>query len=427
MKSRFVRSQTPVCQLCDFISTRHTIPPRSILRASGVTEARRPFTTTPRTRIQQPRTAAAPNSFSSKSRGPASVPHHVGPAATAAEAAAAKQLQKDIAEVVELRDKLTQGAAIPSETEILAAFKCCNTVADHLIDPPDQTSNNNDRSASSALLSVDEQFPTKAAPKVHKISPAAQAAVDQLSAIAFSIIAHPPVFISPEVLTAYVVLQARLRRPESFPEAFYLYGNKPTPEEGSSPIKYNTPNPNKAANAIPVLVADCALQSAIETKQLAVSMNIVESAFATKAFRRAKFVRKGLLPATGLAVAPMAAYAVASQLSLYQSTMDSAMATNIAFAGILAYLGFTTTIGVVAVTTANDQMDRITWATGMPLRQRWIREEERAAIDKIAGAWGFRQSWRRGEEEGTDWDALREWVGRKGMILDRVSLLEGME
>jgi len=242
-----------------------------------------------------------------------------------------------------------------------------------------------------------------------------------------SIIAHPPVFISPEVLTAYVVLQARLRRPESFPEAFYLYGNKPTPEEGSSPIKYNTPNPNKAANAIPVLVADCALQSAIETKQLAVSMNIVESAFATKAFRRAKFVRKGLLPATGLAVAPMAAYAVASQLSLYQSTMDSAMATNIAFAGILAYLGFTTTIGVVAVTTANDQMDRITWATGMPLRQRWIREEERAAIDKIAGAWGFRQSWRRGEEEGTDWDALREWVGRKGMILDRVSLLEGME
>jgi hypothetical protein len=107
--------------------------------------------------------------------------------------------------------------------------------------------------------------------------------------------------------------------------------------------------------------------------------------------------------------------------------MDSAMATNVAFAGILAYVGFTATIGVVAVTTANDQMDRVTWAQGMPLRERWIREDERAAIDRIASAWGFREVWRRGEEEGEDWDNLREWVGRRGMILDRVELMEGME
>lgn len=103
------------------------------------------------------------------------------------------------------------------------------------------------------------------------------------------------------------------------------------------------------------------------------------------------------------------------------------MATNVAFVGITAYVGLTAMIGVVAVATANDQMDRITWGQGIPLRERWMREEERAAIDKIAGVWGFREVWRRGEEEGEDWDALREWVGNRGMMLDRVELMEGME
>ncbi|KAA8566987.1 hypothetical protein EYC84_010078 [Monilinia fructicola] len=112
---------------------------------------------------------------------------------------------------------------------------------------------------------------------------------------------------------------------------------------------------------------------------------------------------------------------------MFQNTMEPGMATNIAFAGILAYMGFTATIGVVAVTTANDQMDRVTWAPGMPLRERWVREEERAAIDKVAGSWGFHEKWRRGEEEGKDWDRLRLWIGNKGMLLDAVELMEGME
>jgi len=103
------------------------------------------------------------------------------------------------------------------------------------------------------------------------------------------------------------------------------------------------------------------------------------------------------------------------------------MATNVAFAGILAYVALTGTIGFVAVTTANDQMDRVTWATGTPLRERWLREEERAMIDRVAGAWGFKEKWRRGEEEGSDWAGLREFTGLRGMVLDRVELMEGME
>lgn len=199
------------------------------------------------------------------------------------------------------------------------------------------------------------------------------------------------------------------------------------PNEGSSPVTYSQQKKDAAANAIPLPIADRALQTAIETKQLSIAMDIVGTSYATPAARKAKFIRKALLPITGLAAAPVAAYAIATSFSLYQSTMDPQMATNIAFVGMLSYVGFTTTIGVIAITTANDQMDRVTWATGLPLRERWLREEERSAIDKIAVAWGFRQTWRRGEEEGEDWDTLREWIGRKGMILDRSSLLEGME
>ncbi len=63
----------------------------------------------------------------------------------------------------------------------------------------------------------------------------------------------------------------------------------------------------------------------------------------------------------------------------------------------------------------------------MRLRERWLREEERAAFDRLALAWGFREKWRRGEERGEDWDALREFCARRGMILDKTELLEGME
>jgi hypothetical protein len=291
-------------------------------------------------------------------------------------------------------------------------------------EPPSPSLNQTD-GAASVLLSVDDSGSKKIPP--HKLPPTFQHMADELSSLAYAIVKHPPVFITPEALEQYVGIQACLGKPETFPEVFQLYANKPLPEEGSSPIRYLKQNPKKVANAISVSVAHSALQTAIDAKQLAIAMDIIESSFTTTAFHRAKFVRKGLLPATGLAVAPVAAYTIASQIAILQTTMDSAMATNVAFAGILAYLGFTTTIGVVAVTTANDQMDRVTWAPGVPLRERWMREEERAAIDKVAGAWGFRETWRRGEEEGEDWDALREWVGSKAMMLDRVELMEGME
>ena len=107
--------------------------------------------------------------------------------------------------------------------------------------------------------------------------------------------------------------------------------------------------------------------------------------------------------------------------------MDPAYATQIAFAGIMTYLATVSSLGYVVITTANDRMDRVTWAKGVPLWERWVREEERAALDRVAGKWGFQSAERRGEEEGAEWESLREFVGFRGMVLDRVELMEGME
>lgn len=126
-------------------------------------------------------------------------------------------------------------------------------------------------------------------------------------------------------------------------------------------------------------------------------------------------------------MAPLAAYTLAAQFSTFQDTMAGPYATAIGTAGILAYLGATGSMGFIALTTANDQMERVTWASGTPLRERWIREEERALLDKVAASWGFKDVLRRGEEESPEWDALKELIGIRGMVLDRVELMEGME
>lgn len=314
---------------------------------------------------------------------------------------------------------------LPSEGDTLKVLGQCNGLADLLVlERPSVFVDDVDSAVN--LLHLDE---TSSRIPLHKLPIATQQAMQELSKLAYNIVKYPPVFISPRALAIYTRIQSNLGKPESFPEVFNLYANKPMVKEGSSSsgVEYMKQNPNRIANAVAAPVANMALKSAIDSKQLVLAMDIIDSTFNTRAFLRAKFMRKCLVPATGMALAPLAAYTAATGLANWQTTMEPEMATNVAFAGILAYTFFTGTIGVVAVTTANDQMERVTWAPGMPLRQRWMREEERKAMDLVAVAWGFRETWRRGEEEGEDWDALREWVGMKGMILDRVELMEGME
>lgn len=249
-----------------------------------------------------------------------------------------------------------------------------------------------------------------------------------ISLKAEEIVRHPTVFITAAVLKAYVDIQTLLHQPSSFPDVFELYASKPIPKvNGDGGVSFSQPSPNSLNTAIDPKTANKALTAAITARNLSLSLSIITSSFAKASFARAKILRQGAVPGAGLAIAPLVAYSLSLQFSAWQSMLDPAQATTMAFAGIMTYLGAVGTVGYVAITTSNDQMDRVTWAQGLPLWERWVREEERAALDRVAGAWGFKNRERRGDEEGEDWEALREWVGRRGMVLDRVELMDGME
>ncbi|KAL9107895.1 MAG: hypothetical protein Q9187_008365, partial [Circinaria calcarea] len=306
-----------------------------------------------------------------------------------------------------------QSQKIPSEAQILASLQTCEDLARSITSSSSATAKDNVTPASN-LLFLDEgaEASTTTAKHDTTLAPSLKDKVlEIISAAAENIIVNPTVFITPKVLESYVNIQAVLEKPESLGNALTLYAKKLIPRPGTSPVQYMPAKPNKASSAVPLSVANKALTVAINARNLPLCLDILKATVCTSAFQKNKLTRKAILPLSAFALAPFAIYTFASQLSVYQESMSTDMATKVAFAGISAYVCFTATIGIVAVTTANDQMDRVTWATGMPLRERWLREEERAMLDRVAGAWGFKESWRRGEEEGQDWEALREWIG----------------
>ncbi|RDW76571.1 uncharacterized protein DSM5745_06563 [Aspergillus mulundensis] len=320
----------------------------------------------------------------------------------------------------ELRDSQT----VPANDAVIQLLKKCLAVAEEIAQP-NHSSKENDNEISS-LLNLEEQNTKKAskpAPNVEISQPSA----DALCRIVHELLTDEKLFISPEALSFYVKIHTLLKRPEHFPEIFHLYANKPIPEENSSPIKYLKPNPKSINSAIPVDLANMALDIAIEQRNLGLVLAIVDNTFCTSAFRRAKFFRKAAAPLGVLATTPLGCYVAATWAASFQNTMDPSTATAIAFAATLAYVGGTSSIGVLAIMTANDQMERVVWLPGVPLRERWLREEERAALDRVALAWGFKDIYMRGEEEGEEWESLREFIGMRGMILDKTDLMHGMQ
>jgi len=254
----------------------------------------------------------------------------------------------------------------------------------------------------------------------------AQDVIDKVSDAAYSIVTLPTVVITRSVLEEYVKLQARLGRPESLPQILDLYASKPKPKMASGVIKYVERNPSKADSAVDVSIAEAALDAAIEAKDLGAAIGILEHTYSSKAFLRAKLIKKALLPGVAVAGTPVAIYYAATELAQLQHALEPRIATGFAFAGAICYVGFTATIGMVAHFTANDQMKRVTWASGTPLRHRWLYEDERAALDKIACSFGFSEEHRYGEEEGEEFLWLREYILSKSMILDAVDLMPGM-
>ena len=327
--------------------------------------------------------------------------------------------------------KLLQSPTAPDEASVVESLETCEGLAKYLngiSESPRSSAELKSTPAMNLLFLDDQDDAPRTSQSAVKLAAAIRSqTVERLSDTAYKIVEDPKVFISPRILEIYVNIQSLLGQPDTLSRVLWLYANKPVPKPGTAPIKYTTANPASLAAAVPVKTANEALTAAIQSKNLPLCLDIINTSVCATAFRRTKIFKRAVIPLLGFSLAPLAAYTLASQISVYQDTMSPEMATNVAFAGILAYVALTGTIGVVAVTTANDQMDRVTWATGTPLRERWLREEERAMIDRVAGAWGFKETWRRGEEEGPDWDGLKEFTGLRGMVLDRVALMEGME
>jgi hypothetical protein len=249
----------------------------------------------------------------------------------------------------------------------------------------------------------------------------------KISQTAYSVISHPNVEMTPQVLEIYVTIQSLLGRSESLPSILQLYAHKPKPEVKGGVVQYTPQNPNAAARAIEKPVADIALQTAIDAKNLDAALGITEAAFCVKAFRRQKLLKHGTPPAMTLAMLPFGVAGLGTAYATYwQNTMDITTAAGLGVAGISGYLFVTGSLGMIAKLSSKDQMKRVTWLPGTPLRHRWMREEEREALDKIACAWGFKETWRYGEETGPDWEGLREYMGYRQMILDRVEFMEGM-
>ncbi|OAA59336.1 hypothetical protein ISF_06271 [Cordyceps fumosorosea ARSEF 2679] len=258
-------------------------------------------------------------------------------------------------------------------------------------------------------------------------------ASNRISHAAWRVLSHPNVEMAPELLEAYVRVQHQLGRPESLPAALDLYAKKSKPVAAAaaagnaSVVTYRRTNPNAASRAAETHVVDLALQTAIDAKNLDAALGVIEAGFCVPAFRRAKLIKHGTAPALGLMALPFGVVGLSTAYAAYwQNTMDVTTATAIGAAGISGYLLVVGSLGVIAKLSHKDQMRRVTWTPGTPLRYRWMREEERAALDKVALAWGFKEPWRHGEETGADWEGLREYMGYRQMLLDRVEFMDGM-
>ena len=254
-----------------------------------------------------------------------------------------------------------------------------------------------------------------------------QRAVNIISSTIYDLLNDRKVFITPDALNVYTRIQLLLGRPQYLPQIFDLYATKPVPKLGSSPITYSKPWKSHPRNAVDLELSGAALDAAIANKDLPLALAIIDTTVATPSFRFAKVLRKAALPFAAFAALPFVAYTGADWLAHYQNTMDEEYARMIVLMASTAYIGTVSIIGFVALTTYNDQMERVSWQPGYRLRDRWLHEEERLYFDRVAMAWGFKEKWRRGEEQGEEWEALREFLGMRMMVLDKSSLMEGME
>jgi hypothetical protein len=418
----------PVCQLCDYISqqpvTRRAFVSASAFKAPSIRrQPVRSHVAIPRNIIRSIATTARQlQELEGKDGGIHSLSDRIA------------GLKEDLAGVEAQIRAIYDSPKIEAEAAILRVLDELEDVARTAIairsQQPLPAKTQIRQSSAGALLSglssEQEAKPPQPRTKSKSYGLDALPTPSYLSKLAEDFIKHPKVFISPAVLALYIRLQRRLVRPHTLPEALYLYANKPVPVEGSSPPKFSKPSPKSARQAVPANLADDALTAAIDAKDISLALAIVDQTYRAPAWRRHRMVTKLGLPSALAGMMPFAIYMIAQELSVYSGYIDPWTFKLYAFAGISTYVMCTGTLGFVALTTHNDHHDRVVWRPGVPLLDRYMREDERAALDRIALAWGFKEIWRRGDEEGEEWEGLRQWVLLRGMVLDKPDLMHGM-
>ncbi|KAI4700465.1 hypothetical protein J4E89_010916 [Alternaria sp. Ai002NY15] len=423
-----MRTQSrPVCQLCDYIlqkpASRRAFLSASSLRTPSIRRQNaRTTTLTPRILVRSiattPRTAAAIDTRDD------------GGLHTSDRIAA---LKSHLAQVEARIQEIFNSPKVEKEHVIMEAFEGLDSIAQEAIairarQPQLQKAAIRQSSAGAILsgLDGDETAETAKRKSSKMVGLDALPSPSYLSKLAERLLKHEKVFLSPSVLAIYIHLQRLLARPKTIPEALYLYANKPVPVEGSSPPKFSKPSPKSAKQVIPADLADEALTAAIDAKDLALALDVVDHTYRAPAWRRHRILTKMGLPGVLVGLTPLALYMIAQELSVYSGFIDPWTFKLYAFMGMSTYVLCTGTLGFVALTTYNDHHDRVVWRPGVPLLDRYIREDERAALDRIACAWGFKEVWRRGDEEGDDWEGLRQLVLLRGMVLDKPDLMPGM-
>ena len=418
----------PVCQLCSYILQRPA-PRRSFLQPASTFRA-------PAARRHQP---AYQHSVLSRvfTRGAATA-RREQPQAIEIEngqrwGEQVAILKTDLAEVERHIAWIKSSNKVEPETATLEALSGLHNVARQAIairsrKPPPRKIEIKQSSAGAILSMGREEDDVPVAQPPLTPSPAMNELPSPLyiSGLAMDLLKHPNVFISPQILEAYINLQRFIACPRAIPEIFHLYANKPVPELGSSPPKFSKPSPKAAKQAIPIHLADQALGAAIEAKDMPLALAVVDVSYCAPAWRRRRMITKLGLPSAIASVTPLAIYMLAQEASVYSGFIEPWLFKTYAFIGISTYVLCTGTLGFVALTTHNDHHNRVVWRPGTPLLDRYMREDERAALDRIASAWGFKEDWRRGDEEGEEWEGLREWINLRDMILDKPDLMPGM-
>ncbi|KAF4581081.1 hypothetical protein GQ602_007218 [Ophiocordyceps camponoti-floridani] len=320
------------------------------------------------------------------------------------------------------QQKLLSTNSIPTRQQTTEALRSCHAAASTLHAKIKRAEAESRASASRLALLGAERTGSKL-----PIDAKLQEVVNRVSRAAYTIITNPNIEMKPDFLALYVKIQQQLGRPESLPSVLDLYATKPKPVSKNGEIRYLSQRPNSISKAVEVEVADLALRTAIEAKHLDSALGIIEASYSKKAFKRHKLLKRATPAALAVSSLPFTIYGLSTAYAIYcQNTMDILTATTMCVMGFSGYFITVGSLGLIAKLSYKDHMKRVTWTPGTPLRYRWLREEERAALDAVACAWGFKEEFRHGEETGADWEGLKEYMGYRQMILDRVEFMQGM-